>query len=1358
MKFKIYLLLIFVFNLSYSWASHVPGGNITYEYVGNNQYVVTLTLYEDCATAFESNGNQTISIANDCGYASLTTASLPNIIYQQEVSQLCSSQIGQSECNGGTLPGVYMHVWQDTITLPGNCDSWVFSYSSCCRNTSSNLVGSSDNYYWEAVLNSNTAPTNTAPTITTQPIPYVCVNQNVTYSLGAYEPDGNTLVYSLIDAETSSTGIVTYQTGFSGANPIPGITLDPSTGQIQFTPTSVGNYVVAVLIEEYDANGNLVGSMMQDFQFEVISCSGNSNPVPPPSGVSNFSGTAVQTGPTDIQVCEGGNFCFTVQFTDSPGDSLFITSNVASVLPGATITQSSFVSPAEAQICWTAVPGANPFSTISINCSDNSCPTVGMSNMTVGVSVISSTYAGADETICLGNGVQLNATGGSNFQWSLISGSPINPNTFSCTNCANPIANPSQTSVYQVTSNLSGGCTNTDTITVNVVPDFTYTLSQSSTSTCLNSTVQLDIQTTPPGNYSYNWSPATYLSSTTTANPTMTPSAPGNYQYAVDITSAAGCVKHDTININVTAAYAPNVTVSLDTNNIICGDSVHMTVDLGCGVPSISGPSNGNISCSAPTDIDINQSQCGANTSTTYPAPYANWYRNAKHQFLFHASELNAAGILGGQINQVAWNVTAINGTTTYNSYTISIGTTATTSLSTWETGLTQVFGPTNINIATGWNTHTFTTPYLWDGVSNLVVEVCFDNLATSYTSNSITPWECTSFNSSIYFRSDATVACTYTGAPSTSTNRPVTRFNTSLVAPDPTTYTFQWPTNQGVDNPTSQNVAAGPVVTTNYQLVVTNTNGGCTDTVNVPVNVTCGICMDPIPTLTNITCNGGSDGAISAQPVGSDGPPWIMELYDNNYNMLQADSNVTTTANFTGLMAGTYRIRSIDTTGCFADTVITLTEPDPLILAPSNDTIICIGGTATLFANPSGGNGTPYLISWIGQSGNGNSLSVNPSSTATYSFYATDPMGCTSDTSQITVNIFPPILLSPSASDTVCPGDQGSVSVTANGGIGGSYFYNWVDSQGNSVGSGSTLSITPASAPSTYYVTVTDNCETPPSYDSVTIYWYPEPSVSFTADVVDGCYPVTANFTNTTDSTLVSTCNWDFGNGVTSNVCGNVSNTYSQPGSFDVSLTVTSPNGCVSDTTYSGFINVYDYPVPNFGSNPNPADVLHPEVQFTDSSSSDVTSYQWYFGENGVLGNSYDQNPSFVFPDQDPNTYPVQLIVANQYSCMDTIVKYVVVNGVFNFYVPNSFTPNGDGINDYFFPLGESESVDEYHFYIFNRWGEKIFEATQLDGKWDGTYMNKPCEIGVYVWKIQVVNSITDEFYDYTGQVTLFR
>ena len=157
---KLYCLLLIIFSYFSSIASHVPGGNISYECIGPNTYVVTLTVLEDCGTAFIGNSPQSINVNNSCGLTFPTNIGLPIVTYQQEISQVCNQQITQSECNGGGLPGVYMHRWSDTITLPGTCDSWIFSYDDCCRNASQNLIGTGNNYYFETVLNSSTSSCN----------------------------------------------------------------------------------------------------------------------------------------------------------------------------------------------------------------------------------------------------------------------------------------------------------------------------------------------------------------------------------------------------------------------------------------------------------------------------------------------------------------------------------------------------------------------------------------------------------------------------------------------------------------------------------------------------------------------------------------------------------------------------------------------------------------------------------------------------------------------------------------------------------------------------------------------------------------------------------------------------------------------------------------------------------------------------------------------------------------------------------------------------------------------------------------------------------------------------------------------
>ena len=492
-------------------ATHVPGGNITYECVGGNNYIITLTVFEDCSGSVSvPNSPQTLTVTNSCGFSSLNSITLPVLSYADEISQVCYPQIPNTTCNGGSLPGILKHIYSDTInpiTLPGNCNDWTIFWDGCCRNTAVNLANQ-DGYYFEAVINNSNSQCNSSPIIGSNPVPYNCINIPVTYNFQVSEPDGDSLYYSFIAASEIPFGgtgpvPVAYNGGYSPTSPINGISLDPNTGEINFTPTIQGAFVVVVKIEEFDSSGTSLGYIMQDFQFQIITsnCT-NSPPSLPVSPLVNFSGNAIYLGGNSIQACEGDSVCFDVEFLDvDPLDSIYINSNITQIFPGASFIQNSFFSPATASICFEVLPGSNPLSSISISVNDNGCPVMGTTSSLINVTVISNTYAGQDVTICQGESTQIFASGGSNFNWSIISGDPISfGNNFSCNGCSSPIASPAFSTVYKVVSNLSGGCSNVDTLNVNVAPNFNYNLTQSDTVTCLNSLVNFTASPSGAGN------------------------------------------------------------------------------------------------------------------------------------------------------------------------------------------------------------------------------------------------------------------------------------------------------------------------------------------------------------------------------------------------------------------------------------------------------------------------------------------------------------------------------------------------------------------------------------------------------------------------------------------------------------------------------------------------------------------------------------------------------------------------------------------------------------------------------------------------------------------------------------------
>jgi len=159
----------------------------------------------------------------------------------------------------------------------------------------------------------------------------------------------------------------------------------------------------------------------------------------------------------------------------------------------------------------------------------------------------------------------------------------------------------------------------------------------------------------------------------------------------------------------------------------------------------------------------------GYNTTTSYPTPFGDWYKTQRMQFLYLASELSAAGMVAGDITEVGWNVVLLDPTVDMTEgYTLKMMATGTTSLGldTWEEGAGIVWGPMDYTPALGVNTFTLDAPFYWDGVSNILMEICGGSSLGIYTYNAQVTWSGPlAFNGSRTYRSDTELApCTYTG------------------------------------------------------------------------------------------------------------------------------------------------------------------------------------------------------------------------------------------------------------------------------------------------------------------------------------------------------------------------------------------------------------------------------------------------------------------------------------------------------------------------------------------------------------------------------------------------------------------
>lgn len=552
---KLHILLLFLTINFWSYSSHVSGGEVTYECLGGNSYRFTLGLFFDCSGQIPPN-TVNIDFQNSCGLQNpgdlwgvqLNRIPNPNTgSLVTEISQVCGSDLQNTECNGGTIPGMQVIYFSAVVNLAGSCDSWTVSHSSCCRNPTNSIQGTSENYYFGASLNNNSFPCNNSPVFTGHQTPYVCINQVVDYNYGVIETDGDSITYTLISAlATGPLDPVTYNAPYTGANPIPGIVLDPNTGQLTFTPTIVGKFVIAVLVNEYDrTTGNFKGSVMRDIQFVVRNC-GPQLPVNASTiNINNYNGGGSVTGSKSIEVCEGDQFCFDMVITDpNPGDNLTITSNILDILPGSSINTTG-TNPITTSICWTAASTNNENNNIIFQVRDDACPISNQTIFSISVKVISSTIASPNDTICDGEEANLSAKGGSLFTWRAIYGDPIVVGTnFSCNPCSNPIATPKQTTAYEVTSNLGGGCNNVDTVIVfNDHPSVLF--SSDTTNGCYPILVNFTNNTDPLKTASVSWDFNNGITSSSNT-PQVPYDSPGFYDVNIRVTSPNGCIEDST--------------------------------------------------------------------------------------------------------------------------------------------------------------------------------------------------------------------------------------------------------------------------------------------------------------------------------------------------------------------------------------------------------------------------------------------------------------------------------------------------------------------------------------------------------------------------------------------------------------------------------------------------------------------------------------------------------------------------------------------------------------------------------------------------------------------------------------------
>ncbi|CAN5901852.1 hypothetical protein BH11BAC7_BH11BAC7_23600 [soil metagenome] len=620
--------------------------------------------------------------------------------------------------------------------------------------------------------------------------------------------------------------------------------------------------------------------------------------------------------------------------------------------------------------------------------------------------------------------------------------------------------------------------------------------------------------------------------------------------------------------------------------------------------------------------------------------------------------------------------------------------------------------------------------------------------------------------------------------------------------------YSIQWldPANNVVG--TMSSVQVCPAQTTTYTLQVTNTtcNGipaVITDTVTVfvtPSNLT------TTDSIVYPACSGSCNGSIDLFPVNGI-PPYVFNW----------TPNVSSGPSASGLCVGTYVIEITDGSGCSNIIAVNLTPPPPFSLSSLATPSICNDSTGTALVSISGGT-APFTIYWsngdttllltglpagsylvyvtdssgcpdslyvvIGQIGLSMGTTWTPqvcngdcSTTATvtvlngippytynwlpyggsspladslcsglFSCIVSDSIGCQS-TAVFQISSPSPVVITPASNQTICIGEGTTISALVTGGT-APYTYSW----NNGLPPLSSNYITPTQT-TIYTVIATDanGCTSVLQSTLVKVTNTPVPGFSSPEAT---CPPVMVNFTNLTDTAV--TYFWNFGDPSSgandTSTLFSLSHMYNNGGNYVVTLIAVNAYGCTDTIAIPNAVQVPPAAHAGITANASALSSLDPVV-FLNNESANSVFYQLYFGDGDSLITT--SNGPYTHAYDSLGTFTVMLIAWSANGCPDTAWLSITIEEPTSFFVPNAFTPNGDGKNDVFMPLGNN--VKQLRLLIFNRWGELLFESNDMNQGWDGTFKGTKVQEDVYVWKVLYEDNLQGK-HELIGRVSLIR
>lgn len=540
-----------------------------------------------------------------------------------------------------------------------------------------------------------------------------------------------------------------------------------------------------------------------------------------------------------------------------------------------------------------------------------------------------------------------------------------------------------------------------------------------------------------------------------------------------------------------------------------------------------------------------------------------------------------------------------------------------------------------------------------------------------------------------------------------------------NAIAPICTGGTFTLPTNSTNGVTGTWSPAPNFNATTTYTF--TPAAGSCANNISLTVVV------NPYPTISaqNDTICAGSVGTISTQ-VSIPGGTYSWAPLLNNLSSLSISPSFTNSYQVSYTVAGC-------TSTAFASIIV---KPVPVVTTQSAS--MCQGASASISATANLPNGA---FQWS----NGSNIStqtLSPTNTTNYTVvYTLD--GCSSLPVSATITVLPVPNITVN-NQIVCDGDV--ATLTANAIPSGNYYWG-----GNSISGSSTYSFTPTQDTIIAVYNVLNGCYSDTFFAQVAVN--PLPVSTFSASITGGCVPITVIFTP--DISTNDSYSWE-SNALNIGSTVPLSYTFNSAGNYAISLTSTL-NGCTSTASLIAPIVVDAYPIADF----EPSSELFTEpnqgLSFWNNSSG-ALSYLWDFGDGTT---STDNAPFHLFNNAENEGITVTLVAASNLGCTDTATFLIEFDPGLVYYIPNSFTPDGDQYNQVFKPIF-TFGIDpsNYLFEVYNRWGELVFESKNPAIGWDGTYSadGNQCQNGTYIYRITIKVPALDDRKVIKGHINLIR